>query len=118
MKKTTLSALVIALAASSAFAAAPVANTTAPAPAEKEHHGPGGRMFEENDTNHDGLISKDEWTLKGNKMFAEMDANHDGKLSKEEIKAHYDLKRATRDKKKLESGNSTVTPATDAAPKH
>jgi EF hand len=89
MKKMMLCSLglIAALATSSAFATEP------PAPAPDAAH-KGSKMFEENDSNKDGVISKDEWRARGDKMFSDTDANNDGKLSKEEIKAHHDKKRA------------------------
>ena len=130
MKKTTLATLVITLAAGSAFAATPVnAPAGTPggptAPVSGEHKGPGGpggpgaHMFEETDTDHDGAISKAEWTAKGDKMFADIDANHDGKITKEEMKAHWDMERAKHERHEAEHGGEFVkTPAANAAPKN
>ncbi len=131
MKKTTLSAIVIALAASSAFAAPPTPPTSQnpnmpPAPQGQpggpggEHHGgPGGRhMFEDIDANHDGSISKDEWVAHGEKMFKDFDANHDGKISQDEMKAFEDMKRAQWEQRRAQGGDSMRTPATNAAPKN
>ena len=91
MKKTMLYSLsvVAMLAASSAFAM----EQPAPMPPKGEPH-KGGKMFEENDTNKDGFISKDEWRTRGDKMFSETDGNNDGKLSQDETKAHMEKKRA------------------------
>jgi len=89
MKKKLICSLgVIAfLSASSAYSAEP---TKLP----QGEVNKGGKMFEENDTNKDGAISKDEWRARGDKMFSQTDGNSDGKLTQEETKAHYDKKRA------------------------
>ena len=119
MKKTTLAAIVITLAAGSAFAAAPVTNTTAPAaPAGHGPGGPGFHMFEDIDTNHDGVISKDEWKAHGDKLFNDLDANHDGKITKDEMKAHRDMEHAKWEQEKAQGGNGITTPATNSAPKN
>ncbi len=91
MKKTMLYSLslVAMFAASSAFAT----EQPAPTPPKDEPH-KGGKMFEENDSNKDGFISKEEWHTRGDKMFSETDSNNDGKLTQDEIKAHMDKKRA------------------------
>ena len=46
------------------------------------------------DTNHDGVISKDEILADVDARFAKMDANHDGKITPEERKAFEDARRA------------------------
>ena len=74
-----------------------------PKPSEKPPIPHRGHLVAEMDTNKDGAVSKEEWQAKGEKMFAEIDANKDSKLSEEEIKAHYQLKRAMHDKRRLEA---------------
>ncbi|MCD8497515.1 MAG: hypothetical protein LRZ85_05205 [Alphaproteobacteria bacterium] len=54
--------------------------------AKGDHKGP-GKMFEETDTDGDGMMSKDEFMAFHEKRFAEMDGNGDGKISTEEAKA-------------------------------
>jgi Ca2+-binding EF-hand superfamily protein len=52
---------------------------------------PGNRgdwMFDEMDTNHDGVVTKREFDAYHAKWFKELDANHDGKISREELDAH------------------------------
>jgi Ca2+-binding EF-hand superfamily protein len=44
-------------------------------------------IFEQMDSNKDGLISKKEFDAYQNKHFKEMDANHDGKVTIEEFEA-------------------------------
>lgn len=41
--------------------------------------------FERVDANHDGVISRDEWTRKP-QAFDRIDANHDGVLTQDELK--------------------------------
>lgn len=74
----------------------------APAFAEPgEHHGDKGprhekmmeRMFEKNDTDKDGAISKEEFIKSSEERFASMDADGDGKVTKEEAKKHHEEKR-------------------------
>lgn len=45
------------------------------------------RMFDQMDTNHDGVVTKKEFDAFHNKWFKEMDANHDGKITREEMGA-------------------------------
>ena len=93
---TSLFGLALALSASGAFAA-----ETAPTQGKGvvPHE---GKMFQENDTNNDGAISKDEWRVRGDKMFSETDANSDGKLTQEEMKAHREKNRAAWKEKREE----------------
>lgn len=46
-------------------------------------------MFEKNDTDHDGVISKAEFLASAEERFAKMDADGDGKITKEEASAHH-----------------------------
>ncbi len=92
MKKTTVLALSLATAL---FAGQALA----------EHHegkeGPGGhrkgQMFEETDTNKDGVVTKAEFHAQGDKMFAKLDANGDGKITKDEREAMKKQHEAKRD---------------------
>lgn len=52
-----------------------------------------GHKFEEQDTNKDGKVSKEESTANAQKRFDEIDTNKDGAITKEELTAHYDKKR-------------------------
>lgn len=64
---------------------------------EDGHHGGKGKhmdhMFDKNDTNGDGVISKDEAISGAESRFKEMDADGDGKVTKEEAKAHHEKMR-------------------------
>lgn len=46
----------------------------------------GGKMFEHQDTNGDGMISKDEFMKHAEERFMKMDADGNGSISKEEAK--------------------------------
>ena len=48
-----------------------------------------GKMFEEMDTNADGVISLEEHSAKAERRFKKMDANGDGKVTREEAKSHH-----------------------------
>jgi len=92
--------LLIALAA---LPAAAIHAQTAPAPAQTPAVKPPMKMqmpagmpgapdgparkspFDEMDTNHDGFVSKDEFTAYQKKRFDEFDTNHDGKINPKEI---------------------------------
>lgn len=60
----------------------------------KPYQHDGGMMFQKMDTNHDGVISKEEHEEFGEKMFEKADTNHDGELSKEEVAAFHAKKQA------------------------
>jgi hypothetical protein len=93
---TSISA--IAFAQTSVPAAAPTSPIAMPAPAQGSAPMPPHgnmmnqdrmkthmeHMFDEMDTNHDGVISKEESTAFGARKFDERDANHDGKVTKAE----------------------------------
>ncbi len=51
------------------------------------HGGYADRMFDEMDTNHDGVVTKKEFDAFHDKRFKELDANHDGKITREEMEA-------------------------------
>lgn len=63
------------------------------------------KMFEHQDTDKDGAISKDEAIANATKRFEEMDANKDGKVTKDEAKAHHEAKRAEWKAKKEAKGD-------------
>jgi hypothetical protein len=60
------------------------------------------RMFEENDTDKDGKISKQEYLAGSEKRFAEIDANKDNFLTMEEMKARRDEMRAKMKERRKE----------------
>ncbi len=103
MKKIIFSTLglAVALAASSAFSAEPAAKPPAMDPSEMIAKAQ-NKMFEDNDTNKDGVISKSEWAARGEKMFDDMDANKDGKITLEEMKAQRAMKNAEYQKRQAE----------------
>jgi hypothetical protein len=103
----TAAAAAMLLMAGSAYAedkpatAPATATTSAPAPADGKHMGKHkGMMFEMMDTNHDGSVSKDEFTAHHTARFDKMDANHDGSVNKEEIEAYRAAKKAEWEKMK------------------
>lgn len=71
--------------------AAVLAFSAAPALADnhgKDAKGPKGGMFEQHDTNGDGVVSQDEFLDHAKARFGEMDTDGDGKISREEAQAH------------------------------
>lgn len=66
-----------------------------------DHDGkPGGKMFEKQDTNGDGVISEAEFLETAKKRFAEMDSDGNGSVTKEEGKAAHEAKRAKMKEKR------------------
>lgn len=68
------------------------------------------KMFEHQDTDKDGTITKEESIANANKRFEEMDTNKDGKLTKDEIKAHHEAKRAEWKARKEARGDDVPPP--------
>lgn len=64
----------------------------------------GNKNFNEMDLNHDGYVSKDEWT-RNTKAFDRIDTNHDGQISKEEMKMARQQKGEKGSKNKPNSQN-------------
>jgi Ca2+-binding EF-hand superfamily protein len=68
----------------------------------KKHHGKfADKMFENQDRNQDGVITKDEVTSNHKEMFKAIDTNKDGKMSRLEAQ------NARREKTFEQSGNKT-----------
>ncbi len=58
-----------------------------------EHGKRHGQMFEETDTNKDGIVTREEFHAQGDKLFAKLDTNGDGKITKAERDAkHAEMK--------------------------
>lgn len=75
-----------------------VALTFGAAPALADNHsddGKKGGMFEQHDTNGDGVVSKSEFLAKAEERFAKMDLDGNGEVSKEEAK---NARKAMREK--------------------
>lgn len=74
-------------------------------------------FFDKLDTNHDGVISKQEWLNDASKKFDAADTNHDGKLSKTEFAAlgehmHHGMHKEQYhwSSARVNTGGSTSTP--------
>ncbi len=65
-------------------------------PGGQPPQGGGHRGFAAMDTNHDGVITLDEWIGAGRheKRFAMIDANHDGKITRDELRTYMQTMRA------------------------
>ncbi|PZQ45439.1 MAG: hypothetical protein DI551_07385 [Micavibrio aeruginosavorus] len=70
----------------------------------------GERMFEMQDTNKDGVVSKDEFQAFSTKKFDELDANKDGNITKEEGKAHHDAMKAKWKEMRGKRGDKPAPP--------
>ena len=67
---------------------------TAPVLAGHHEGGEGKKgMFEKEDTNGDGVVSKAEFLANAEKKFAEKDKDGNGEISQEEAKEHREAKR-------------------------
>lgn len=72
------------------------------------HHGKMmDKMFEKDDLDGDGAISKEEFDKAGTARFDAMDGDKDGKVTKDEAKAHMEAKRAEWKKMKEEKAKAT-----------
>lgn len=95
MKKfIAISALAAVMMVSPAFA-----EGDGPGDGKMPHKGGHGakfmeRMFDKNDLDGDGALSKEEFDQAGENRFKEMDADGDGKITKDEAKEHFKNKRA------------------------
>jgi EF hand len=58
------------------------------AAAQEGGQGPRANHFLQADANHDGVVTRQEFTTAHDAMFAQLDANHDGQLTREERRAH------------------------------
>jgi len=90
-KPLVLVAAIVAFSPAMLLAADPV-SPGSPPPGGRE-----GQMFDRLDTNHDGVITKEEVTAAGAKRFAQsfdkLDANHDGMLTQDELRAAGEARR-------------------------
>jgi Ca2+-binding EF-hand superfamily protein len=95
IRKTVLLAALVTLAPATLLAADPAATTTAP---QASHQHGRGQWFSRLDTNHDGVITKEEHSAAAearvDKMFAAVDTNHDGKITQDELRASAEARRA------------------------
>lgn len=82
--------------------------------AAPDHKGP-GPMFERADTNHDGLLSKEEFMAKHEETFKRLDTNGDGSISKEEIEVGREKWKEMR-KEHMEQKDGAAPAETPAEP--
>lgn len=81
------------------------------------HHGKMmDKMFEKDDLDGDGAISKEEFDKAGTARFEAMDGDKDGKVTKDEAKAHMEAKRAEWKKMKEEKAKADSDAAAPAEP--
>jgi hypothetical protein len=73
--------------------AAPAGADTAPPAAPPAAGAMRSRMFERLDTNHDGMVSRDEYRAQVAERFDRLDTNHDGFLDQAEMTAGRDRAR-------------------------
>jgi Ca2+-binding EF-hand superfamily protein len=97
------------------IAAAGLAGAALAAQAAHEGQGP-GRMLErlrQADTNHDGMISRDEAAALPmiSKHFDEIDANHDGQITTEELRAFHQRMRGEHWKRIDTDGDGRISRA-------
>ena len=89
IRKSVLLAALVTLAPAALLAADPAAPAGAPRGE--------GQWFNRLDTNHDGVITKDEATAASDartaKMFDKLDANHDGMVTQDEVRAAGEARR-------------------------
>src|SRR5579863_4425000 len=57
------------------------------------------------DTNHDGVISEDEFVANSKTMFDKIDTNHDGYLTKSEMKAAHEKMKSKMQEKSQSQQN-------------
>jgi hypothetical protein len=82
----------------------------------KMHHRHHMWMQDKMDTNHDGVISKDEWNNFHSAMFDKIDTNHDGKITKDEFKAkHMAMMEKHKEWKAKHGGSTSMPPANNQA---
>lgn len=62
----------------------------------EHHHGGGPRGFDAMDTNHDGVVTLEEWTAAGRRpeRFAQIDSGHTGKITREQLRDYMQKWRA------------------------
>jgi hypothetical protein len=64
------------------------------------------KMMEKMDTNHDNIVSEDEFKAFHKKMFGNIDHNHNGILDEAELAEFKKQKKQDKKKKKQEKANS------------
>jgi hypothetical protein len=108
MKKFVLAAALGATALSGTA----VAQTSAPAPADRPMPPRGGPMMM-SDIDRDGIVTRDEAAAAADRRFAEMDTNHDGKISGDERRAMREHRREMRDERREADGRPPRPPRDD-----
>lgn len=75
-------------------------------------------IFEVQDADKDGFVTKEEFLKFSTDRFTESDANGDGKVSKDEVKAHHETmkKKWEAKKKEMEAGKAKEGSAPAEAP--
>ncbi len=69
------------------------------------------KMFDKQDTNQDGVITKEEFMKHAEERFIEMDENNDNEVTKEEAKAYGEKMREKWQQKKQEMKEKNSAPA-------
>lgn len=74
------------------------------------------KSFQKLDTNHDNLLSFEEWAVKTSSRFRQIDRNADGIVSRAELDDFYRAKEATAKAKRARCSCPATTGSSDADP--